>query len=213
MPPAAPVRILLSPGAGELVERGSKFVALAHPATSIDQAVELRDRERRRHHDATHHVFAVRLAGGDVRWDDDGEPAGTGGRPLLAELESRELVDTAIVVTRWFGGTKLGTGGLARAYGGAAARALEAGSVRTVVPGEIRHVRYEFADTGHVARALEAAGAARGPDEFGRTVRTEVRIPRGTGAALDRRLRDATAGRARLEPDDQPASCWIAAAT
>jgi hypothetical protein len=74
-------------------------------------------------------------------------------------------------------------------------------------------VAYEFADTGNVARVLEAAGAVRGPDEFGHAVRTEVRIPRGTGSALDRRLRDATAGRARLEPRDEPASCWIAAAT
>lgn len=211
--PADSVRILLAPSRGELVERGSKFLALAHPATSVDQAVELRERERRSHYGATHHVFAVRLAGGTVRWDDDGEPSGTGGRPLLAELESRELVDTAVVVTRWFGGTKLGTGGLARAYGGAAGRALDAGKLRAVVPGEVRHVRYEFGDTGHVARALDAAGAVRGPDEYGSTVRTEVRIPRGTGAALDRTLRDVTAGRARLEPDDQPESCWIAAAT
>jgi len=207
------VRLLLEPSRGELVERGSKFLALAHPAASVDAALAVRDRERRRHHDATHHVFAVRLAAGDVRWDDDGEPSGTGGRPLLAELEARDLVDAVIVVTRWFGGTKLGTGGLARAYGGAAAAALEAGHVRKVVPGEVRHVRYEFADTGSVARALEAGGAVRGPDEFGTSVRTEIRIRRGDGPELERRLRDATAGRARLEPDEDPARCWIAAAT
>lgn len=207
------MRLLLEPSRGELVERGSKFLALAHPAASVDAALAVRDRERRRHHDASHHVFAVRLAEGDIRWDDDGEPSGTGGRPLLAELEARDLVDTAIVVTRWFGGTKLGTGGLARAYGGAAAAALEAGLIREVVPGEVRHVRYEFADTGGVARALEAGGAVRGPDQFGTSVRTEVRIRRGDGPELERLLRDATAGRARLEPDDDPAPCWIAAAT
>lgn len=207
------MRLLLAPCRAELVERGSRFLAVAHPAASVDDAIAVRDRERRRHHEARHHVFAVRLAGGDVRWDDDGEPSGTGGRPLLAELEGRDLVDAAIVVTRWFGGTKLGTGGLARAYGGAAARALRAGRMRAVVAGEIRHVRYEFADTGSVARVLEAVGLARGADEFGTAVRTEVRIRRGEGPALDRRLKDATAGRAGLEPDDDPTPCWIVSAT
>lgn len=207
------MRLLLAPSRAEIVERGSRFLALAHPAATADEAIRVRDRERRRHHDATHHVFAVRLAGGDVRWDDDGEPAGTGGRPLLGELEARELVDAVLVVTRWFGGTKLGTGGLARAYGAAGGRALEAARTRAVVPGEIRRVRYAYTDTGSVAHVLEAAGAERGPDDFGTDVVTEIRIRRGEGPELDRRLRDATAGRAGLEPDDDPASCWIPSAT
>jgi putative IMPACT (imprinted ancient) family translation regulator len=207
------VRLLCAPSRAEIAERGSKFLALANPAASIEEAIRVRDRERRRHHDATHHVFAVRLAGGDVRWDDDGEPAGTGGRPLLGELEAREMVDAVLVVTRWFGGTKLGTGGLARAYGAAGARALEAARTQEVVPGEIRHVRYAYTDTGSVAHVLEAGGAERGPDEFGTDVVTEVRIPRGEGPELDRRLRDATAGRAGLEPEDDPTPCWIPSAT
>jgi len=207
------MRLLLAPSRAELVERGSKFLALAHPAATAEEAVDVRDRERRRYHDATHHVFAVRLATGDVRWDDDGEPAGTGGRPLLAELEARELVDAVLVVTRWFGGTKLGTGGLARAYGAAGARAVETARTRDVVRGEVRRVRYAYTDTGSVAHVLEATGALRGPDDFGTDVVTQVRIRRGDGPDLDRRLRDATAGRARLEPDDDPTPCWIPAAT
>ncbi|MFW6039807.1 MAG: YigZ family protein [Gemmatimonadota bacterium] len=207
------MRLLLAPRRAELVVRGSKFLALAHPADSLDDVLALRDAERRRHHDATHHVYAVRLGDGDSRFDDDGEPSGTGGRPVLAELEARGLIDTAVIVTRWFGGTKLGTGGLARAYGGAAAAALEAARTRRVVEGEIRYIAYEFGDTGAVARVLEASAALRGPDEYGTGVRTEVRLPRGSGRELDRRLRDATAGRAGLEPDDTPVSCWITAST
>lgn len=206
------MRLLLAPARAELVERGSKFLALAHPADSVEAALAVRDAERRRHHDATHHVFAVRLPGGEFRYDDDGEPSGTGGRPVLSELEARELVEAAVVVTRWYGGTKLGTGGLARAYGAAAGRALAAASTRAVVPGEVRHVRYGFEDTGAVARVLAAEGARRGPDEYGpAAIRTEVRIPRDEAPALDRRLRDATGGRAGLEPTDEPEPCWIAA--
>lgn len=159
-------------------------------------------------------MFAVRLADGSIRFDDDGEPAGTAGRPILAELESRELVDALVVVVRWFGGTKLGTGGLARAYAAAAERAIEEARTRSVVAGEVRHVRYGFADTGTVARVLDSAGATRGQDSYGAAggslVRTEIRVPSEEVAGLDARLSEATGGRAGVEPDDDPESCWIA---
>lgn len=207
------MRLLLAPCRAELVERGSRFLALAHPAASVEEALAVRDAERRRHHDATHHVYAARLGDGLSRFDDDGEPSGTGGRPVLAELEARDLIDAVVIVTRWFGGTKLGTGGLARAYGSAAAAALDGARTRRVIEGEIRYIGYEFGDTGAVARVLEAGPAQRGSEEYGSGVRTEVRIPRGSGPDLDRRLRDATAGRAGLEPDDTPDSCWITVST
>lgn len=203
------MRLLLTPVRAEIVERGSRFVALAHPAASLEAALAVRDAERRRHHDATHHVYAARLARGAARFDDDGEPAGTGGRPVLTELEIRELVDAVVVVTRWFGGTRLGRGGLARAYGLSAAGALEKARTRPVIAGEIRYIVYDFDDIGAVARVLEADGVARGPDEYGQRVRTEVRVPRGHGSELDRRLRDATSGRTGLEPDENPGSCWF----
>lgn len=158
-------------------------------------------------------MFAVRLADGSTRHDDDGEPSGTAGRPILAELEARDLVDTVVVVVRWFGGTKLGTGGLARAYGAAAARVIDEAGPRPVVAGEVRHVRYGFADTGAVARALDAAGAVRGADSYGvgdgSLVRTEIRLPREEVTRLDARLREATGGRAGVEPDEAPERCWI----
>ncbi len=206
--------MLVTPARGELTERGSRFLALARRADSLEAALAVRDAARREHHDATHHVFAVRLADGSSRFDDDGEPSGTAGRPVLVELESRELVDTVVAVVRWFGGTKLGTGGLARAYGSAAGRALERARTREVVRGEVRHVRYGFDDTGAVARILDAAGAVRGPDRYGAgdggLVRTEIRLPGDAVAALDARLRGATGGRAGVEPEDDSEPCWIA---
>lgn len=158
-------------------------------------------------------MFAVRLADRSSRFDDDGEPSGTAGRPVLAELESRDLVDSVLVVVRWFGGTKLGTGGLARAYGAAAAAVLDEARSRAVVPGEVRRVRYGFDDTGVVARILDSFGVIRGAESYGAgdgsIVRTEIRLPREAVAGLDARLREATGGRAGVEADDAPEPCWI----
>ena len=113
-PPDA-VRIPTGPASAEIRERGSRFLALAAPAESDAEARLFRDGERARFHDATHHVWAFRGSTGEERWDDDGEPAGTGGRPILAAIDSSRVFNVVVVVTRWFGGTKLGTGGLARA--------------------------------------------------------------------------------------------------
>lgn len=183
--------------------------------------MSIRDEERRTRHDATHHVFAARVAPALTRWDDDGEPPGTAGPPVLGELDVRGLVETVVVVTRWFGGTKLGTGGLARAYADAAARVLDEGRAREVRAAAVRHIRYGFEDTGAVARVLEVAVVVRGADEYVADreadgepgVRTEVRVPAGGAVTLDRRLRDATAGRVRLEPVEDPERCWIDATT
>ena len=122
-------------------------------------------------------------------------------------------MDAVVVVIRWFGGTKLGTGGLARAYGAVAASALDAARVCSVVRGEVRHVRYGFEDTGTVARVLDALGATRGPDGYdagpGAAVRTEIRLPRDLVARLDAHLREATGGRVGVEPAEEPESCWV----
>ena len=175
----------------------------------MDAALQVREDRRRQMHDATHHVWAARLADGTTRFDDDGEPSGTGGRPILAALEAAEFVDVVCVVTRYFGGTRLGTGGLARAYGRAASLALEAAPRRRVERAEVRHVRYSFADTGLVARTLASHGAVRDHDDFRDSVRTTIRIPAGTGSQLDRALRDATHGRASLEECEVPETGWL----
>ncbi len=115
----------------ELKVEGSRFLSVCIPVASreeVDTAVaSVRDREPR----ATHHCTAYRLGrtGGDFRYDDDGEPSGTAGPPILRQIDARDLTQTLVIVTRYFGGTKLGTGGLVRAYGTAASRALERASV------------------------------------------------------------------------------------
>ncbi|TFG66616.1 MAG: YigZ family protein [Gemmatimonadales bacterium] len=201
------------PAAASHVERGSRFLASVEECRSVAEGLAVRDVERRRTYDATHHVWAVRLADGSFRYDDDGEPAGTGGRTILAEIDSAGLVDVVCVVTRYFGGTKLGAGGLARAYGLAAARALESVPKRRVRRGEIRCVTYGFEDTGAVARVLMVHGAVRDGDVFSEAVCTRIRIPTGTADRLNRVLKDATRGRVSLDPDSAPPAVWIGVAT
>jgi putative IMPACT (imprinted ancient) family translation regulator len=201
------------PAAASHVERGSRFLAIVEGCQSIADGATVRDVERRRTHDATHHVWAVRLADGSSRTDDDGEPAGTGGRPVLAEIDSAGLIDVVCVVTRYYGGTKLGTGGLARAYGHAAALALKEVPGRRVRPGEIRHVTYGFEDTGAVARVLALRAAVRMGDEYSETVCTQIQIHTGTADRLNRELQNATQGRVSLDPTASPISVWIAAET
>ncbi len=95
------------------------------PAQTEDEAATLLEEARRQHPDATHHCWAWRLGpGGSERFSDDGEPAGTAGRPILNVLRGAELSDVVAIVTRWYGGTKLGRGGLARAYAGSVKEAL-----------------------------------------------------------------------------------------
>lgn len=118
---------LASPGRAEIEVRRSRFVCTVAPVSSEDAAHLTIERARRQHRDAGHHCTAFVL-GPDaaiVRTNDDGEPEGTAGAPMLDVLRGRGLSDVVAVVTRWFGGTLLGAGGLIRAYGGAVTAALD----------------------------------------------------------------------------------------
>lgn len=113
----------------ELVVVNSRFIATAAPVFSVEEARAFIARIKREFPDATHNVSAYLIGHGATviaHCSDDGEPAGTAGRPVLAVLQGSGLGDIAVVVTRYFGGTKLGTGGLVRAYGEAARRVLDA---------------------------------------------------------------------------------------
>lgn len=179
--------------------RGSRFLATASAADTADRALELRGAARRRHHDATHHVVAWRGADGSWRCDDDGEPSGTAGRPVLSALDEAGLRRAVVVVVRWFGGTELGTGGLARAYREAARAALARLPTREAVPGRRMKVRYGYGDTGPVMRVLDGSGAVREGTRYREEATVELSVPLDEVDPLVRSLRDATGGRASTE--------------
>lgn len=190
--------LLVAAGSAEAEHRvsGSRFIAITRPVSSLAGAAAAREAERRRFHDATHHVFAGRLAGGDARFDDDGEPSGTGGHPVLRAIESTGLRDVVVVVTRYYGGTKLGTGGLARAYGAVAAEALALTPSRRMVHGRRLSLTFGYEDTGIVSRLLDRAGAVRLEEVYGDDVVLEIALSAPQTEQFVRELVDSTAGRA-----------------
>jgi len=135
----------------EDVVRASRFVALAVPLEAGAGVEPLLSAQRAALTSASHHVWALRR-GDELRWSDDGEPAGSAGRPVLEVVLKRDLDHVAIVVSRVFGGTKLGVGGLARAYAGAAARALDAAGERLVETRERWLVRLPYGSVDAVMR-------------------------------------------------------------
>jgi len=147
-------------GASSRAERtvdGSRFLADAMPVSERADVADGLGAVRAREPNATHHCWAHRLGrdGDDVRYDDDGEPSGTAGQSILRQIDARALTNALVVVTRYFGGTELGTGGLARAYGDVAGEALgRAPSVECVVRTPVR-LRFEYDDTSPARRVLQ----------------------------------------------------------
>ena len=105
-------------GMGEIIEKKSRFIAEVYPIESEEQAAQILEETRKKYWDARHHCWAYVLGRNPAaeRMSDDGEPAGTAGKPILEVIRGRKLTDVLVIVTRYFGGTLLGTGGLVRAY-------------------------------------------------------------------------------------------------
>ena len=118
-----------SPLEAELKVKGSKFIAGLIPVKSKEEAEQFYIEIKKKYHDATHNCYAYRIDANNFRYSDDGEPNGTAGKPILQMIDSRDLSQVLCVVTRYFGGTKLGTGGLIRAYSDAAKEALDKSKV------------------------------------------------------------------------------------
>lgn len=178
----------------------SRFLAQAAPVTTPEQALaffsEVGDPT------ATHNCWAYRI-GGLYRFNDDGEPAGTAGRPILSAIDGQGFDQVAVVVTRWYGGIKLGAGGLVRAYGGAAAECLRtAPRQRLIVLAEVS-VAYGFEDTGAVHAAVAQFGAEKLDEAFASDgARLHLRLPAERVTPLKVQLRDATRDRVRLIDQD-----------
>jgi uncharacterized YigZ family protein len=132
------------PSQGLYKEKGSKFIAIAIPVNSVEEAKSHLEKIRKQFHDARHHCFAYKIGKEhlEYRYNDDGEPSGTAGRPIFGQIESFGLTNTLIVVVRYFGGVKLGTGGLVQAYRMASKNALD--QARMVVKTEYASLTLNF---------------------------------------------------------------------
>ena len=173
----------------------SRFLAHAAPVDSASGAATFLDEVSDR--DATHNCWAWRI-GQDYRSSDDGEPAGTAGRPILAAIDGQGFDRIVVVVTRWYGGIKLGAGGLVRAYGGTATECLRTAPRIALVEMRELELQAAFDDLGAVHIALAVHDAERLDERFDADgVRIRLRVRADTVDALQVRLRDATRDRAR----------------
>ena len=138
-------------------EKSSKFLAYAYPVKSEEEIHGILDELHKRYYDATHHCYAWRLGphGESYRANDDGEPSGTAGRPILGQLLSNELTDCLIVVVRYFGGTKLGVPGLIAAYKESAAAAIEAAEIIERTVDRIITVRFSYLAMNDMMRIIK----------------------------------------------------------
>ena len=187
---------LAAPATHALEVRHSRF--LAHAAPVDAPAAAMAFIARASEPEATHNCWAWRI-GQEYRSSDDGEPAGTGGRPILAAIDGQGCDRVAVVVTRWYGGIKLGAGGLVRAYGGTAAECLRLAERRPLVAMAALELACAFEDLGAVHVALAAHAAEKTGERFEADgAHLSLSLPAARVEALRARLRDATRDRVRF---------------
>ena len=189
-------RTLTGPVTHETVVKRSRFIAHAAPASNEDQARAFL--ERIGDPEATHNCWAFK-AGDQYRFDDDGEPGGTAGRPILQAIEGRDMDQVVVVVTRHFGGIKLGTGGLVRAYGGTAAEALRTAPSRAMIRKVRLRVSLPFDCINAAHQAMESFAADKLDESFdSEGVTLMVTVPETQRQAFVENLRDIARGKARI---------------
>ena len=180
--------------------KGSRFIAVAAGVQGREDIEHLLVAVRKEFFDATHHCFAWRLGpdGSQFRTSDDGEPGGTAGRPILSAIDRRQLTDVIVIVTRYFGGTKLGVGGLSRAYAEAAGLAVAAAPVVTRwVTQELRFA-FPHDQTGHVMRVVERFSGKIADVRYEEEVFMHLLVRRSWVEDVLNELKNRTAGNLRL---------------
>lgn len=194
------ILMLTRSGEGYYEEKRSRFLALAFPVNSEEDAQKLLNARRKEHPEARHHCYAYMIGERNelTRFSDDGEPSGTGGRPILDVLQGSGLHNALVVVTRYFGGTLLGTGGLSRAYSAAAADALSNCGSGTLQKGSTWDLIMKYSDYARVERSLQQQGIPRMADSFTDAVCLTLFLLPEQEEAFASLMADLTAGSALL---------------
>lgn len=175
-----------APSEGLYKEKGSKFLAFAYPVCTLEEVKAHLERLRKDYFDARHHCYAYILGANKDAWraNDDGEPSGTGGRPIHGQLLSADLTDTLIVVVRYFGGILLGASGLANAYKTAARDAIEHAEIieKTI---NIRYrLQFEYALMNDVMRVIKEYGLTPLNQDFNLDCRLEIEVRQSQSVRL-----------------------------
>ena len=165
---------------GEFRDRGSKFIAYAYPASTETEWQERLEEVRKLHPKARHHCYAFRLGMGGLnfRANDDGEPSGTAGRPILGQIDRLDLTNVIVVVIRYFGGTKLGTSGLINAYRQSTASALESATIIEKTVEEVLRLAFDYSLMSDVMNAIKKLDLEMVHQSFEATAEVDIAIPK-----------------------------------
>lgn len=167
-----------APSEGLFKDQGSRFIALAAPVESEEEAKALLDKARKEYHDARHHCLAYRIGHDGAVWraSDDGEPAGSAGRPILGQIDSAGLSDIAVVVVRYFGGIKLGIPGLIRAYKTSTQDAIQNAEKIQKIAGRWIRLTFSYDSLPRVMKVVKDMDLPQRAQDFSMECSMEVRV-------------------------------------
>lgn len=197
-------KTVLENASDEFVEKRSRFIGYCKPVKTEQEAIDFINEKRSEHWNATHNVYAYSLREGNIkRYSDDGEPSGTAGMPVLDVIVKNEIFDVVVVVTRYFGGVLLGTGGLVRAYSHGSKIAVEAAKPVIMQNCLVCEARCAYNQYGKISSLIIGVGAAVDDTVYESDVLVKFHIKPDLLGTLNKKLADATSGEVTVEQKDE----------
>ena len=179
-------KTISQPSEGYITEKKSKFISHIFPVKTVDEVKEILDEYRKKYYDARHVCWAYMLGWEreEFRSNDDGEPSGTAGRPILGQINSHELTNVMILVVRYFGGTLLGTSGLIKAYKEAAADAIANARIEEKTVDDVIEIRFDYLLLNEVMRVLKQFEEVQWTQDFRESCAMRLQIRRSLSEQL-----------------------------
>ena len=196
--------IIKEGGQGEIVEKKSRFIATVLPIDTEEEALQYIEKIKKKYWDARHNCFAFAIGSNNEiqRFSDDGEPQGTAGKPILETLLNENLHNTLIVVTRYFGGTLLGTGGLVRAYGQSSKEGIRNSVIQKVCEGISFKLTVDYNSIGKIKYIMGQMGIKDAQEEYGQNVVLSILMKKDEYNEFNTKVTDATGGKAVFEDEE-----------
>ena len=196
--------IIKEGGQGEIVEKKSRFIATVLPIDTEEEALQYIEKIKKKYWDARHNCFAFVIGSNNEiqRFSDDGEPQGTAGKPILETLLNENLHNTLIVVTRYFGGTLLGTGGLVRAYGQSSKEGIRNSVIQKVCEGISFKLTVDYNSIGKIKYIMGQMGITDAQEEYGQNVVLSILMKKDEYNEFNTKVTDATGGKAVFEDEE-----------
>ena len=196
--------IIKEGGQGEIVEKKSRFIATVLPIDTEEEALQYIEKIKKKYWDARHNCFAFVIGSNNEiqRFSDDGEPQGTAGKPILETLLNENLHNTLIVVTRYFGGTLLGTGGLVRAYGQSSKEGIRNSVIQKVCEGISFKLTVDYNSIGKIKYIMGQMGITAAQEDCGQNVVLSILMKKDEYNEFNTKVTDATGGKAVFEDEE-----------